>query len=168
MEEIWKWIPTWEGIFQCSNYGRVKRFYKHGEAIMEMSRDKQGYYRVKLEHNGRVKSWRIQRLVATVFHRPLLQTEDVHHKNHFKWCNCINNIQIVDHGKHQEEYHGCKSQETRRKISLSRVGFTHSQQAKKKISQSLKGRPCSQQTRRKRSESVKISWAKRKKQCMVL
>lgn len=108
--EKWKDVPTWEGIYQCSNYGNVKRIFKYKDGriveriLKPLKRSCDGYYQVLLCYKERQESWRLHRLIATVWQRPLLKTEDAHHKNRFKWCNCNNNIQIKDEKKHKEEH----------------------------------------------------------------
>ena len=107
-EEIWKDIPTWEGIYQCSNYGRIKRL-KYGkvkyERIYQGSKDvSTGYYMFFLCTKNRKERWQLHRLVATVFQRPLVKDEEAHHKNKMKCCNCIFNIQIKMKIKHVREH----------------------------------------------------------------
>ena len=94
-KEEWKDIPTWEGIYQCSNYGRVKRLKGikvRYDRLLNPYRHKNGYYTIQLTYNKRSERWFVHRLVATVFQRPLLKTEDAHHKNHLPCCNCNFNI----------------------------------------------------------------------------
>lgn len=90
MKEIWKDIPAWEGIYQCSNYGRVYNLItKH---YLKGNKYKSGYYQIVLSYKGKEERWLLHRLVATVWKRPMLTNEDAHHKNHFRFCNCCWNI----------------------------------------------------------------------------
>ena len=50
MEEIWKDIEGYEGLYQVSNLGRVKSFYKEGR-ILKQCIDKDGYFCVGLFKN---------------------------------------------------------------------------------------------------------------------
>lgn len=121
----WKDIPTWNGVFQVSNFGRLKRFYKNKYVIILGSKNQKGYYVVNLSYKGRKKQWRLHKLVATVFQRPLVEGEDAHHKNCMKCCNCNFNIQIKDSSKHRSEH---------------KKGKIVSQQQKQKQSKAMKGR----------------------------
>ena len=159
--QIWKDIPTWQGIYKCSNYGRV---YSYLKKKFIGYRKPDGYYQVNLSYNGRKQSWRIHRLVATVFQRPLLQTEDAHHKiKQLKCCNCIWNIEIKNKLLHIKEHKaGTKpitagkplSQETKQKISSALKGKPKSEETKQKM-RSYKRGPMSQQQKRKISQSKK-------------
>ena len=119
--EEWKDVPTWNGVFRISNYGRVyNTITKHYIIGSKTDRD---HISVCLCYKNRQKSYRLHRLVATVFQRPLLQTEDAHHKNGFKFCNCNFNIQIIDHKEHIEKYHNTKSDVIRKKMSQKKIKY---------------------------------------------
>lgn len=139
-QQIWKDIPTWEGIYQCSNFGRIKRFYKHvPQKIYIGTKNKYGYYVFSLVNGKRKTIWEVHRLVATVFQRPLLQTQEAHHKNKFRFCNCCYNIQIIDENEHAHLHSGRKqSEETKEKIRQARLGTKRSEETKKKLSEITK------------------------------
>lgn len=74
MREIWKPIPQFNGIYEVSNYGRVKRlahknhcghFYK--EKILEPKPSKRGYVRANISYMGKTYPMAIHRLVADAF-----------------------------------------------------------------------------------------------------
>ena len=78
MEEVWKDIPGYEGMYQVSNMGRVKSLPrvvdrgKWGKRLVNErpktpTLGKDGYYRVWLHKDGRGKDWLLHRLVAYVF-----------------------------------------------------------------------------------------------------
>ena len=62
--EIWRDIQGYEGLYQVSNYGRVKN--RHGK-IISQSLGKDGYLRVHLWKNGEGKHHLVHRLVAEAF-----------------------------------------------------------------------------------------------------
>ena len=174
MKEEWKDIPNWSGIYQCSNFGRVKRFYKHGKQKLLNPFVENGYYHVKLTHNGKEETWKLHRLTATVWLRPLKDNEDVHHVNGLVWCNGVFNLQILPHSIHVKQHWDelkqngkCKNMkhtgEQKRKMSQAQKGKCLSEEHKRKISETLKGRkkgPMSQQQKRKRSETLKKRYNK--------
>lgn len=71
--EIWKDIENYEGLYQVSNYGRVKslpRMYaqKHGiiEKILKLQ-DSNGYLKCQIYKNGKQKRYFLHRLMAIAF-----------------------------------------------------------------------------------------------------
>lgn len=115
MKEIWKDIKGYEGLFQVSNFGRVKTLErdivyiqknqygcvettKHiSEKIQKPRKTKSGYLRVQLFE----KDYYIHRLVCSAFLRPLRPKEEVNHKDGNKSNNNINNLEIVSRIENQ-------------------------------------------------------------------
>ena len=67
MEEIWKDIKGYEGIYQVSNLGRVKSLHHNKEKILKNRLGANGYYSVALNKNGKIKYLGVHRLVAIAF-----------------------------------------------------------------------------------------------------
>lgn len=117
MTEIWKDIKGFEGLYQISNFGRVKslkRIVQRGsnykpvcERILKEG-DNDGYAFVVLSKNGKCKTKGIHRLVAEAFipnpyDLPLINHKDENSKNNhvdnLEWCNysynnSYNNVRI--------------------------------------------------------------------------
>lgn len=91
--EIWKDIKDYEGLYQISNYGRVKslpRMMKNRkceEIIKTPSVLPKGYLKVSLCKNGKIKYFFIHRLVAEAFIPNENNYPCVNHKD----CNTSNN-----------------------------------------------------------------------------
>jgi len=107
-KEIWKDIPDYEGLYQVSNLGRVKslervvkrannRILPLKERILKPAKDKRGYYHVMLCLNGKIKAYRIHKLVAIVFlnHKPKGRYIVVDHIDNNKTNNKVSNLQIT-------------------------------------------------------------------------
>lgn len=137
--EEWRDIPTWEGIYQVSNFGRIKRL-KGGRVKQDQihcgKNAGNGYLRFVLTQGKRKERWDVHRLIATVFQRPLLETEEAHHKNKMPCCNCIWNIEIKNEFEHAQE-HG---KEKQGKVGPNK-GKVMSEQQKEKLRQSHLGKP---------------------------
>ena len=69
-KEIWRPVIGYEGLYEVSNYGRVKSLNYRGtgkEGLMNGKIDKNGYKMVILHKNGKRKSFLVHRLVAIAF-----------------------------------------------------------------------------------------------------
>ena len=67
MEEIWKPIPGYEGIYFASNFGRIKSFARTKERILNPSNNTKGYPHVKLWKNQKYRIFRVHRLIMLTF-----------------------------------------------------------------------------------------------------
>lgn len=140
--QTWKDINGFEGLYKMDQFGQVKRKTKKGWHLLKWSKMKNGYYFVRLCKNGVAKNYLIHRLVAETFQKPLAEDEDVHHKNRFKFCNCVSNIEVVKHLKH----HAAHAEEMKDQ--------KRSQEVKRKISNTLKERYASNQEYRQKMKMI--------------
>ena len=67
MEEIWRDIEGYEGLYQVSNFGRVKTFKWGNKKIMRMGTTNFGYHSVQITKDGIGKHFPVHRLVALNF-----------------------------------------------------------------------------------------------------
>lgn len=111
MQEEWKDIQGYEGLYQVSNLGRVKSLNRivikeyrgcriHNERILKKSFVK-GYMQVRLYKNGKNKNCYIHRLVAQAFMPNPNNYKEIDHidcdksnnkVNNLKWCNHLQNV----------------------------------------------------------------------------
>ena len=100
--EIWKDIAGYEGLYQVSNEGRVKRIgaYKnqHGREwisnrILKPATKSNGYMFVGLSKNGKVSNKYIHRLVAEAFMPNPLNKATVNHKDGNRSNNTVDNLE---------------------------------------------------------------------------
>lgn len=111
MNEIWKDIKGYEGLYQISNLGRVRN--KKGR-ILKQSFDGVGYYKIKLCNNCHEKTILIHRLVATNFLANPNNYKCVDHINtirtdnrleNLRWCTTAeNNCNVITKNKRAAYY----------------------------------------------------------------
>ena len=95
MEE-WRDIKGFEGKYMVSNLGRVKSLNYHRtgkEKIMKGNANGDGYLYVTLSKDGKVKTCRINRLVAQAFLENPNNLPEVNHKDENKYNNCVENLE---------------------------------------------------------------------------
>lgn len=115
-DEIWMDIPNYEGYYQASNYGRVKRLsrvayrnngkspnakYYIDEKIKKIQKQTQGYSQVVLYKNGKFKTIRLNTLIAKMFVPNLDNKLYVNHidgnkdnnrADNLEWCTASENV----------------------------------------------------------------------------
>tara|TARA_R110000824_G_scaffold260033_1_gene448670 strand:- start:921 stop:1409 length:489 start_codon:yes stop_codon:yes gene_type:complete len=98
MNEIFKDIPNYEGVYEVSNKGRVKRIFKDGkEKFNKLTKLNNGYLAVQLSLNNKGKIFQIHQLIAMAFlnHKPCGHRLIVDHINNNPLDNRLDNLQIV-------------------------------------------------------------------------
>lgn len=118
--EIWKDITGYEGIYQISNYGRVKSLdryiqYVNGNNIFTKGKilngftKPTGYKSVDLYYNNHRKKFHIHRLVAGAFIENPNNLPEVNHKDEDKSNNCVENLEWctcaynINYGTHNQK-----------------------------------------------------------------
>ncbi len=91
MEEVFKDIVGYEGLYQVSNFGRVKSFPRWGTTkelkILKQYKNRYGYMYVCLYKNGKPKKHTVHRLVAEAFIPNPDNKPEVNHKYGIKTDN---------------------------------------------------------------------------------
>ena len=97
MNEIWKDIKGDEGLYQISNFGKVKRKNR----ILKNRKISQ-YKGVALSKEGKVKNYTIHRLVAQAFIDNPKNKKEVNHIDGNKDNNMVNNLEWVTRQENQQ------------------------------------------------------------------
>lgn len=90
--EVWKDIKGYEGLYQVSNWGRVKRVGKYILAQGYVH----GYLKVVLSKDNKCKNFRVHRLVADAFIPNPDNLPYINHINEFKDDNRVCNLEWCD------------------------------------------------------------------------
>lgn len=106
MEEIWKEIKDYEGLYQISNIGQVKSLKRMvvrnnnrpqlvEEKILKPTVNKNGYMFICLYKNGVKKRCQVHRLVAEAFYGEIPKGMQVNHINEIKSDNRLENLNLM-------------------------------------------------------------------------
>lgn len=117
MEEIWKEIKDYEGLYYISNLGRVKSLSKTvktsigyrvtKEKILIPGTNGGGYQMVGLYKNNITKAFRIHQLVSIAFlnHVPCGRKLVVNHKDFNRINNHVHNLEIITQRENANKKH---------------------------------------------------------------
>ena len=96
MEEVWKDVKDFEGLYQVSNLGNVKRLISKGalcERFIGRSIDRYGYVKRVLCKQGKNYNITEHRLVAYAFIENLENKATINHINGIKTDNRVENLE---------------------------------------------------------------------------
>lgn len=146
MDEIWKDIKGYEGLYQISNLGRVKNYERkvricrrgyeglriHKERIMKPSINNRGYAFVSLCKDGKYKTKFVHRMVAENFISNPNNYPCVNHKDENPLNNSIDNLEWCTYA-YNNAYGGRNE-----RISKSRKGMKFTDEHRANLSKSHK------------------------------
>lgn len=106
MQEIWKDIKEYEGLYQVSNLGRVKRL-RHkvnsnnggrytSEMYIKSTDNGNGYKKVGLSKNHKRKNYYVHRLVAEAFIKNENNFNEINHLDYNRSNNNVENLEWID------------------------------------------------------------------------
>ena len=121
MDEIWRDIDGYNGLYQISNKGHVKSLKCGKERILKPLINSSGYLKVGLCKNGRVNQLQLHRLVAESFIANPHNLPEINHRDENKKNNCVENLEWCDRGYNIN--YGTRNERISRKIlQYSKLG----------------------------------------------
>lgn len=116
MRESWKDVKGYEGLYQVSSFGRVKRMTKkvynpgtysgectYREKLLSPHIDSVGYYQILLRNKNKIKRVRVHRIVAEAFIDNPNELPVINHKDGNKLNNNIDNLEWCSHSHNTKE-----------------------------------------------------------------
>lgn len=106
MQEEWRDIEEYFGLYQISNLGNVKSLGNNKtrkEKILKPEKTKGEYLRVCLSKDGKHKMYLVHRLVASTFIENPNNYEEINHRDEDKANNYVSNLEWCDR-KHNINY----------------------------------------------------------------
>jgi len=104
MNEEWRDVTGYEGLYQVSNTGKVKSLDRYVKArsdskmikrgtVMKLQESHKGYCIVSLHKENNIKSFSVHRLVAEAFIPNPMRKPQVNHKDCDKKNNMVSNLE---------------------------------------------------------------------------
>ena len=116
MPEEWADVKDYEGLYQVSNFGRVKRVTTG--RILKDSKTTYGYLKVNLYKNSVMSTKKIHRLVAEAFIPNPENKPQVNHIDENKTNNMLSNLEWITNKDNLN--HGTRNERAGKAISKSR------------------------------------------------
>lgn len=91
MKEVWKDVIGYEGIYEVSNTGKIKRLKNN--TMRKTKKNNRGYVQISLSKNGEIKYFLLHRVVAQAFIENENNFPQVNHKDEDKENNHIDNLE---------------------------------------------------------------------------
>lgn len=108
MQEIWKDVKGYNGIYEVSTFGRIKSHQKHRgttERILKPRHVKDGYLMVALYKNKIPKNLSVHQIVAETFISNPFHYSEVNHLDGIKTNNFVYNLEWCSHHDNILHYH---------------------------------------------------------------
>lgn len=121
-------FPNYEFYEDGTIYGYVRKKYLRGNDSHK------GYNMVGLnDNNGIKKIYQRHRIIYTIFKGEIPEGYDVHHINHNKQDNRIDNLEIITHSQHSIMHNQNMTDSHKNKLRLGKLGSLNPQSKKVRL-----------------------------------
>lgn len=102
MDEVWKEIKGYEGIYQASNLGNIRSVDRVDFAgnrvkgkVLKQSNNSKGYLKIGLTKYGKTKQFLVHRIIYQTFKGEIPKGYEINHKDYNRINNNIVNLEIM-------------------------------------------------------------------------
>ena len=131
MQEIWKPVTGYEGLYEVSNMGNFRKLCLNGTIkVLKTTKNNWGYHTIGLWKNKKVKQYRASRLIAEAFipnpdNKPYVDHIDTNKDNNkvdnLRWVSPSENSNNILSRKHMlESWESEERREKQRRINLGK------------------------------------------------
>lgn len=106
-EEEWRPIPGFNGLYEASSLGRVRSWHTHrgvpGPRILRRANNKDGYFRMALNRNGKGYNRHLHAWIALAFLGPRPEGLEVRHLDGDQTNNRVSNLAYGTHSENVQD-----------------------------------------------------------------
>ena len=125
MKEMWKPVLGYEGLYEVSNLGNIKSFYKRTGVVKNIKPClARGYKSIQLCKNKEAKHHLVHRLVWEAFNGPIPPNMQVNHINEDKTDNRLVNLNLMSPKENINWGTGVKRQSKSREKAIEQYSLS--------------------------------------------
>lgn len=134
MIEEWRPVQEFNGVFEVSNLGKVRRLWRLGPKPIKQSIGTKGYLKVCLSYDNKNYNRDIHRLVALAFvpntnNKPQVNHIDGDKRNNIytnlEWCTAAENMRHASDIGLRPKDHGCVTKLDKAKADIIRSQYNN-------------------------------------------
>ena len=130
MREVWRWVSGYQGLYEVSNLGRLRSYYRKGRRnssnasetplVMKPYVGVRGYRLATLRKDGIPKNIPVHSLVVSAFYGEVPRGKEVRHRDGNKTNNRLDNLIVGTRAENEADKvrHGVSNRGSRNGMSV--------------------------------------------------